>query len=134
MSKNPKFRGQTGTVFLATMVSMFIMLLIGSALYTISDQGNFQVRQLQRSTQAKYLADAGLSNALGSLKNTWASSASFSSTNLGLGAFSASVATSGGRTLVTASGAVQGSSKISTAEVTPPGASALDYVFAAGGD
>ncbi len=127
-------RNERGSVFMTTMIAMLLMLLTGGYMYQVSDQGFYNVKQIQSRTQAKYLADAGLSYALGSLKDSWSTSASFSSTSLGLGTFSASAATSSGRTLVTGTGTIESISRTATAEVTAPGVSALDYVFASGGD
>ncbi|HTL70521.1 MAG TPA: hypothetical protein VL404_04430 [Candidatus Eisenbacteria bacterium] len=125
---------QKGSVFVTTMVATLLMLLTGGYMYTMADQGLYNIKQLQYRAQAKYIADAGLADALGRLRTTWATSASYPSTTLAGGTYQASVTTISGRTKVTATATANGVTQVSTAEVVGPGLSALDYVFAAGGD
>ena len=127
-------RNERGSVFMTTMIAMLLMLVTGGYMYQVADQEFYNVKQLQTRTQAKYLSDAGLSYALGSLKDSWSTTASFSTTSLGQGSYSAVAATTSGRTLITATGTVGSTTRTATAEVTAPGVSALDYVFASGGD
>jgi hypothetical protein len=126
-------RDARGSVFVTTMISMLVMLLVGGYMYAMSESGVHNVKQLQGRTQAKYLAEAGLANALGALRANWQTSATFAATTLANGSYSATVSTSSGRTLVRATGIVEGVSASASAEVIPPGLSALDYVIAGGG-
>ena len=126
---------QKGSVFLTTMICVFLMSLTGGYLYKVSSEGSHFMNRLQKSTQAQILAEAGLARALSTLRNNWATysnASNFPSTSLGEGSYDASVTTIGGRYLVSSIGTVQSAQRTVSAEVIPPSVSALDYVFAGG--
>ncbi len=127
-------QSEKGTIFITTMVSLFMMVLVGSSIFSLTSKDMHFVKRLNKSLQAKHLADAGLARALSSLDSTFATSSSFGSTSLGEGTYSYTVSTTGGRTLVNATGTVDGVVRTSTAEVQAPGIGALDYAIAAGGN
>jgi Tfp pilus assembly protein PilX len=127
-------KNQKGTIFVTTLVSLFMMTLVGGSIFTLTSQDMHFVRRLEKSTQAQSLAEAGLARAFAGLRQTWATSGTYGPTTLDNGSFTATVTTTGGRTLVTSVGTVQGVSRTAKAEVTAPGISALSYVFAGGGD
>jgi len=130
-----KLMHERGTVFVSTMMSMFLMVLTGAYMYQMAGQGFHQVKQLQTRAQAKYLADAGVSAALGSLKTSWtANNATLASASLGIGSFTAGISTSGGRSRITSTGTVQGITQTATMEVAGPVGSATDYGIASGGN
>ncbi len=116
------------------MVAMCMMILVGGSIFSITNNSVYFFNRLKKSNQANYLAQAGLAYALGTLNSSFTTSANYLSTTLGPGTYSATVTTSSGRTLVTATGTTDGVSRILTAEVTAPPASALNYLFASGSD
>ncbi|MBI3252140.1 MAG: hypothetical protein HYZ52_02315 [Candidatus Omnitrophica bacterium] len=124
-----------GTVFVTTMIAMLLMILAGDALYTMSDQGFYTVKRLKWTTQAKYLADLGLSTAFGYLYNTFTSNYSWSGNFVNYGSYSTTISTPvANRPLLSSTGTVQGVTANATSEVQAPGVSALDYLFAAGNE
>ncbi|GEM_PF-1108536 len=133
-SKKTNLKDQAGTIFVTTLVALFMMTLVGGAIFSITSQDMHFVRRLEKSAQAQSLAEAGLARAFAGLRNTWATTGTYGPTALDNGSFTATVSTTGGRTLVTSVGTVQGVSRTVKAEVTAPGISALSYVFAGGGD
>ena len=124
-----------GTVFLTTMVCVFLMSTTGGYLYVMSARNSHYANQLQKSTQALMLAESGLARALSTIKVDWnaiSSDGNFPETSLGTGTYDAGVATVSGRYLVSSVGSVEGVTRTVSAEVTPPAISALDYAFAGG--
>lgn len=127
-------RNQTGAVFLGTMVSLLMMVIVGGSIFNLTSQDLFFVNRLKKSTQARQLAEAGLAQACANLKATWSANTTYPVTSVGPGTYQTAVATSSGRTLVTSVGTVQNVSRSVTAEVVPPAISAFNYAFAAGGN
>lgn len=126
-----------GSVFLATMVCAFVMSLVGGYTYKMSTYNSSYINRLQKSMQAQQLAEAGLMRALSTIRTSWSSintASNFPATNLGNGSYDASITTSGGRYLVSSVGTVGSVTRTVTAEVTAPSTSALNYMFAAGGN
>jgi len=118
------------------MIAIFMTTLIGGSLFKFTSQDMFFVNRLKKSMQAKYLAEAGLARALSTLGADWdnrLTPGNFPSTALAGGAYDASVATTGGRTLVSSVGTVDGVARTVTAEVEEPTISALNYILAGGG-
>ncbi|OIO39657.1 MAG: hypothetical protein AUJ72_00275 [Candidatus Omnitrophica bacterium CG1_02_46_14] len=128
------FRSETGTIFLATMVSMMIMILIGGFIFQLTSQDTRLVIQMKRSLQAQQLAEAGLARALSTLAASWSGGCTTSNVALGAGTYSTSRTLSGGRYLVSSTGTVEGVSRTTTAEVTEPVTSAFNYALAAGSE
>ncbi|MBI4432387.1 MAG: hypothetical protein HY592_02760 [Candidatus Omnitrophica bacterium] len=119
-----------GTVFLSTMIAMLLMILTGEAMYLMADQGVYAVKRLRLATQAKHLADSGLAIAFASLAGNFVTSSTWNGSISGFGGYTATASTSSGRTLVVATGTVQGVTVTSSAEVTPPSADIMDYSLA----
>lgn len=122
-----------GSIFLSTMVSLFVMTLIGGFIYQMSTQDLQLVNRMRKAAQAQHLAEAGLAKAFAVLKNDFNSknnAANFPLTNLGEGTYDASITQAGNRVLVSCVGDVQGVKKTVSAEVLPPQPSALDYATA----
>lgn len=128
-----KRSGERGTVFMTTMISMFIMTLIATYVFEVSSQDLNLAKQMDKSLQALGLAEAGLAEALSRLKVD-INDTIFNETPLGEGTYAASVSTVSGRQLVSSTGTVSGFSRTVTAEVQPPSASALNYILAGGSD
>ncbi len=130
--KKITYLNETGTIFLTTMVSMMIMILIAGYIFKVSAQDTTLVAEMKDSTQAQQVAEGGLARALSHLYSSWSSSYSISSTTLGPGTYSTSMSSSSGRYLVSSVGAVSGVNRTVTAEVAPPTVSALQYALASG--
>lgn len=126
-------KNESGAIFLSTMISLLVMVIVGGSIFNLTSQDLFFVNHLKKSTQAKQLAEAGLAQACAKLKANWTSNTTYPQTNIGPGSYQATVATSGGRTLVTSVGSVQGISRSASAEVIPPAVSAFNYAIASGG-
>jgi hypothetical protein len=126
--------GQEGTIFLATMVSMLIMTMVGGYIFQGSSQDTHLIVEMKRSLQAQQLAEAGLARALSTLATSWSGGCTTSNIALGAGTYSTSRTLSGGRYLVSSTGTVAGISRTVTAEVTAPVTSAFNYALAAGSE
>lgn len=116
------------------MIPLFLMVIVGGSIFSLTSQDLFFVNRLKKSTQARHLAEAGLAAACASLKSSWTANTTYPSSTVGDGSYQASVSTTSGRTLVTSTGNVQGIARSVTAEVIPPAVSAFSYAFAAGGN
>lgn len=112
------------------MIAMLLMILTGEAMYLMADQGVYAVKRLRLATQAKHLADSGLAIAFASLAGNFVTSSTWNGSISGFGGYTATASTSSGRTLVVATGTVQGVTVTSSAEVTPPSADIMDYSLA----
>lgn len=132
--RNP-LKDTTGSVFVTTMLSMLMMVMVGGHLYQMSSYDMTIVQSMKRSAQAQALAEAGLARALATLQSDWSTrnnAANFPVTALGQGSYDASVSQVSGRWLVSSVGTVDGKTRTVTAEVSGPALSALDYGLAAG--
>lgn len=125
-------KSQSGSIFLSTMISMFMMVITGGAIFNLTAQDMRFINRLKKSTQAKHLAEAGLSEAISKLRTTWSSTIAYPAVALGTGTYQASVKTVSGRTLVTSKGIVDKVERSVTAEVTPALDSAMNYALASG--
>ena len=126
---------QRGSVFLTTMVCIFLMSLTSGYMYQMSAYNSNFTNRLQQSTQAQILAEAGLNRAISTIRASWSAGSvanNFPLTSLGNGSYDASVSTVSGRTLVSSVGTVNGVQRTVSAEVVAPTTSALNYVFAGG--
>lgn len=127
-------KNESGAIFLSTMVSLLVMVIVGGSIFNLTSQDLFFVNRLKKSTQARQLAEAGLAQACAALKVSWTSSTIYPATSVGPGAYQATVTTVSGRTLVTSTGTVDNVSRIVSAEVTPTVSSAMDYALASGSE
>ncbi len=128
-------KDQKGTIFLATLIITFLMVLMGGFIYQLTTTDIHTINRLKYSTQAQQLADAGLHRALSLLNSNWNAvnnASNFPLTTLNPGTYQASVTTTGGRYLVSSIGSVKGVNRSSSAEVSAPGVSALNYFLAGG--
>ncbi|OIO37807.1 MAG: hypothetical protein AUJ71_04460 [Candidatus Omnitrophica bacterium CG1_02_49_16] len=126
--------GEKGTIFLTTMVSMLIMILIGGYIFQVTTQDTHLIAKMKKSLQAQQIAEAGLARGLSTLATNWSSSIATSDVSLGVGSYSTSLISSGGRYLVSSLGTVNDVSRTVTAEVTAPVTSAFNYALAAGSE
>ena len=132
--KKSLFSNEKGTIFLTTMVSMMIMIIMGGYIFQVTTQDTHLIAEMKKSLQAQQIAEAGLARGLSTLYSDWSNSITASDVSLGVGTYSTSLTSSGGRYLVSSTGTVSGVSRTVTAEVTPPGSSAFDYALAGGGN
>src|SRR3989338_8967246 len=124
-----KMKSKSGSIFVTTLVTLFLMVLVGGSAFVLTNSHLHYFNRLKKSTQAQYLAEAGLAHAFGNLNSTWTTSASYPTTAMGPGTYQATVSTTSGRTLVRSVGTVQGIQRTVSAEVTEPTISALNYLL-----
>ncbi len=130
-------RGEKGTVFLTTMVVTFLILMVGSSVFSLCSQELFLAKSLNKATQAQNLADAGLSEAIAVLSVSFSKKnnpANFPLRTLANGTYDVTVVESGGRVLLKSAGTVDNIQKTATAEVEDLTPTALNYGEAAGGN
>lgn len=126
-------RNQNGTVFITTLVCLFLMILMATYVFDLTSRDVRIVNQMKKSAQALYLAEAGLNQALATIAmDATAIDDDFPSTSLGGGVYDAAVTLTGGRYLVSSAGTVDGMSHAVSAEVRLPPLSALGYALAGG--
>ncbi len=130
--KPSKPNGQSGSIFLSTMISVFIMVIAAGSIFSLTSQDMIFVNRLKKSTQARHLAEAGLAAAISSLKTSWSSAKTFPAASLANGSYQAKIVTTQGRSLVTSTGTVDKVSRSVSAEVTEPVSSSMDYALASG--
>ncbi len=90
---------QRGSVFLTTLIATFLMSLVGAYTYQMATQDLRFVRRLEKATQARQLAEAGLARALSTITNSSSdqfysvigTASNFPLTTLGPGTYDASV-------------------------------------------
>jgi len=132
--KKGLFINEKGTIFMTTMISMFIMILMGGYIFQVTTQDTRLIAQMKRSQQAQQIAEAGLARGLSMLYTNWASSVTVNNVSLGVGTYSTSLSSSSGRYLVSCVGSVGGVTRTATAEIKAPTGSAFDYVLSGGGN
>ena len=88
-----KMKNHTGSIFVTTLVTLFLMVLVGGAAFVLTNNTLHYFNRLKKSTQAQYLAEAGLAHAFGNLNTTRTASASYPTTTLGPGTYQATVST-----------------------------------------
>lgn len=124
---------EKGTIFLSTMISTLLMVMVCGSLYRLSTYDMHYISQLKKSLQAQQLAEAGLAEALSTLAYDWDSrstAAAFPATSLSPGSYDVTITESSGRVLVSSEGTVDDTTRTATAEVTGPPPSAMDYSLA----
>ena len=134
MKKRERGRaGDRGTVFLSTMVSTLLMVMVAGYIYRLASYDLHYVSQLKKSAQAQQLADAGLAKALSTLASDFTAKddpASFPVTDLENGNYDVTITQSSGRVLVSSVGVIGDTQRTATAEVSGPPPSAMDYSLA----
>lgn len=126
-------KNKKGFMFVTVIVIAMVMVFIAVSASNMLLQDIHMIRHLKYSTQAQYLAEAGISDALATLATTGCSELS-SSGNLGEGTYSVSVSSIGGRWLVSSIGTVKGVSRTVTVEVRDLYPPALNNALSAGSD
>lgn len=127
-----------GTIFITVMLVSALMVLIGVSISNLIMQDVHMVRHLKQSTQAQYLAEAGVSRALAGLA-TAASFGAYSppgTVTLGPGTYNITVSSSSiagdTRWLISSNGTVGSTTRTATMEVRDVASGALSYALAAG--
>lgn len=129
-------KSQKGAVFLTTIVVMFLMVLVGGAAFQLASQQLHYIRALQKSTQAQYLAEAGLADAIATLSANFSNkndAMKFPPTALGNGHYDVTVVQNGGRVLLQSIGTVGSIQRVASLEVEDLTPTALNYTQAGGG-
>ena len=130
-------KSQQGTVFLTTMIIMFLMVLVSASVFQLSTQHMHYISTLRKSSQAQYLAEAGLSAAVATLTANFSNKDNaglFPATTLGVGSYDVTVVQTGGRVLLKSVGTVQSVQRLASLEVEDLTPTALNHGEAAGGD
>ena len=130
-------KSQQGTVFLTTMIIMFLMVLVSASVFQLSTQHMHYISVLRKSSQAQYLAEAGLSAAVATLTANFSNKDNaglFPATTLGVGSYDVTVVQTGGRVLLKSVGTVQSVQRLASLEVEDLTPTALNHGEAAGGD
>ncbi|MFH1791534.1 MAG: hypothetical protein ABH885_06095 [Candidatus Omnitrophota bacterium] len=133
-----KIKGQKGLILITVIGLSTVALMIGLYISSIVAQDSHFVRRLKYSTQAQYLAEAGLSEAIVVLINNGFSAkdtaSNFPLTNLAGGTYDVTVIQSGGRVILSSAGVVQSAERTAAIEVKSRYPEALEYSLATGGD
>ena len=127
-------KDQKGTVFIIVMVVSMLMILIAVSISNILLQDAHMIRHIRYSTKARYLAEAGVSDALSTLSTAGFSTFSSNGNSLGEGTYDVSVSKIGTRWLITSTGTVHNTEIAVSAEVKNLYPEALNYAFATGDD
>ncbi|MCQ9207622.1 MAG: pilus assembly PilX N-terminal domain-containing protein [Omnitrophica bacterium] len=127
-----------GAVFIITMFISMLMIVIALSASNMLLQDTRMIRHIKYATQAKYIAEAGVSDALVNLYNQsttgWSAYGPTSATTLGEGKYSVTVNKTGSRWLVSATGTVNNVSQTVSAEVKNLYPEALHYSLVSSGD
>jgi len=128
-----------GTIFIIVMLISMLMILIGVSASNMLLQDAHMVKHLKRSTQAQYLAEAGINVALVVLAQDFSkkdTSGNFPKTYLGAGYYHVTVSEFGNRVLLSSEGEAEGVTRTVDVEVKDLGAypEALKRALATGGD
>jgi len=119
------------------MIIMFLMVLVSGSVFQLSTQHMHYISVLRKSSQAQYLAEAGLAAAVATLTANFSNkdnAAMFPATNLGVGSYDVTVVQSGGRVLLKSVGTVQSVQRLASLEVEDLTPTALNQGEAAGGN
>lgn len=126
-----------GVVFITVLIISMLMIFIAVSVSNMLLQDTYMIKRLKYATQAQYLAEAGISEALVTLAdNGFASRGSYFplSGSLAGGSFNVSIAETGGRFLLSSTGTYGNASKIVAMEIEDNVATALFYMLSAGTD
>ena len=126
-----------GAIFITVMIISMLMVFIAVTASNMLLQDAHMIKHLKYSTQAQYLAESGISEALVTLADNGfaARGAYFPLTgSLGGGGFEVTITESGGRILLSSVGTSGNVSRTVAVEVKDNIATALYYMLSAGAD
>ena len=125
-----------GTIFIAVMTLSLIMTIIGVSVSNMLLRDARMIRHLKQSTQAQFIAEAGISDAITTLATSGFSEYTDNGNALGDGEYDLTVdeITVDGedRWLISSTGKVGSTTRTATMEVRNVSSEALDYTLAAG--
>lgn len=121
-----------GAVFITVLIISMLMVFIAISASNMLLQDAHMIRHLKHSTQAQYLAEAGISDALVTL-GTSVSAITFSGSLAG-GTYSGNVTKIGTRYLITSVGTFKGVSRTAAMEVKTSYPEAMNNTLAASND
>lgn len=127
--------GQKGTIFLTTMICLFLMTLMGGYAFQMAGQDLHFIGMLKKSAQAQYLAEAGIAEAASILTADFDAkdnALNFPETALGEGTYDVTVVQSGERVLLSSEGSVDGVTRTAMLEIKDNSPTALNYAQAGG--
>ena len=131
-----KLKNAKGTIFIIALVTSMLMILVAVGASNMLLQDSYMIKRLRRSQQARYIAEAGLSEAvsflLGTASTGW--SAGGGGASFAEGAYAYVISQIAGRWLVESTGTVQGVSKVASMELENLTQPALQFALATGGD
>jgi hypothetical protein len=131
-------RGNKGVIFIIVMVMSMLMVFIAVSASNMLLQDVHMVKHLKYSTEAQYLAESGISDALATLVELGfparTNPANFPQKNLGEGTYDVTVIESGTRVLLSSVGTVRGVSRTVALEVKDNTPTSLYYMMASGSD
>ena len=81
--KNNPLANEKGTIFLTTMISMFMMVLMGGYIFQVTTQDTHLIAEMKYSQQAQLIAEAGLARALSTRFTNWCNSVTTNNVSLG---------------------------------------------------
>jgi len=127
-----------GAVFITVMVISMLMIFLAVSVSNMILQDAYTIKRLKLSTQAQYLAEAGISDALGTLVRLGFSAKdnplNFTQQNLGGGTYDVTVIQNAGRVLLSSLGVVDGVEKTVSLEVKDSTPTSLYYMLSSGSD
>ena len=131
-----KKRRQRGIVFFTSLILLSIVILICVGISLLALRDTYSVKRIKYTMQARYLAEAGVEEAIKEIHGNFDWSPSGYPKYLGDGEYSVSVSTFAGdssRKLITSVGTVGGITRTILAQVRYQGPEAFNYTAMGGG-
>lgn len=133
LNKNTK-----GVMFVTVMLTLMLMISIAVSASNMLLQDTYMIKRLKRSTQAQYLAEAGINDALATLAELGLAAKdnpeNFPQKSLGEGTYDVTVIESGERVLLQSEGEVNGVTRTVALEVKEGAPTSLYYAMSSGSD
>ena len=127
-----------GTIFIQVLLLSMLMIFIAVGVANMLLQDVHMIKRLKRSTQAQFLAEAGINRALATIANMGGMSTlaqgNFLNGNLGTGDYVVTVDETGGRWMLISVGTSEGVEKTVGMEIEDITPTALDYIMTAQND
>lgn len=128
---------KNGAVFLTVLIISMLMIFIAVSASNMLLQDAHMIRHLKRSTQAQYLAEAGISDALVTLIDNGFSAKDTlfplsDAGDLGEGSYRVTSSTVDGRVILESTGTISGVSRTMSLEVKDSAPTSLNYMMSSG--
>ena len=131
-------KNKSGAIFITVLLISMMMIFIAVSASNMLLQDAHMIRHLKYSAQARYLAEAGINDAIAVLLSNGFSAkdnaANFPRTQLDPGYYDVTVMQSGGRVLLSSEGEVQNVTRTVAVEIKSLYPEALNYALATGAD